>query len=207
MVSAVVSRIGHDSKSVMPVIYSANISTSDWLDIIVLLPEGMATDIRSLKPAFAKAFPQLELRKVSFLQDVWHEQTASERMSLIILSTVTLLTMLLAAIGVAGLTLMSTHQKKYELAIRMATGASQGRLLRFILQEALWILVIGLGLGFVLSVFGYDWLQSKLSLLPDFNWLTLTWLDASLTIIVLLSVIIPAWQVIRRDPISALRQE
>ena len=102
---------------------------------------------------------------------------------------------------------MTTHQKKYELAIRMATGARQSSLMRFVVKDTMWILITGLLIGFTLSVFGYDWLKENISLLPEFNWLTLGSLDIGLVIVVLLSVLIPTWRVIRQDPLSALRQE
>ena len=80
-------------------------------------------------------------------------------------------------------------------------------LLTFILKDAIWMLGLGLGLGFIISVFGYQQLQASLTLLPEFNWLAMTGLDIGLIIIVLLSVSIPAWRVISSDPMKALREE
>ena len=121
----------------------------------------------------------------------------------------TALSLLLAAIGVAGLTQMTTNHRKYELAVRMATGAKQMKLVNFILKDALWMLVVGLGLGFAVSVLGYEQLQKHLDLemFPSFNWLAMAILDTGLIVIVILSVIVPAWRVISADPMQALRQE
>ena len=69
------------------------------------------------------------------------------------------------------------------------------------------MLVIGLGLGFSLSVFGYEQLQNNLTMLPDFNGLAMSILDVGLILIVVLSVIIPAWRVISSDPMQALRED
>ena len=102
---------------------------------------------------------------------------------------------------------MTTNQRKYELAVRMATGAKQMKLVGFILKDALWMLLIGLGLGFVISVFVYQALEQQLEILPAFNWLAMSSLDISLIAIVVLSVITPAWRVISTDPMQALREE
>ena len=102
---------------------------------------------------------------------------------------------------------MTTNHRKYELAVRMATGAKQASLVSFILKDALWMLVIGLGLGFVVSVLGYQQIRLYLDMLPDFNWLAMLALDTGLIAIVLLSVFMPAWRVISADPMQALRQE
>jgi len=102
---------------------------------------------------------------------------------------------------------MTTNHRKYELAVRMATGAKQSLLVKFILKDALWMLGIGLGLGFAISVFGYEQLKNNLTMLPEFNGLAMSLLDLGLVVIVLISVIIPAWRVISSDPMQALRED
>ena len=67
--------------------------------------------------------------------------------------------------------------------------------------------MVGLGLGFIISAFGYQQVSQSLEMLPDFNWLAMASLDTALVIIVILSVIMPAWRVISSDPMQALREE
>ena len=61
--------------------------------------------------------------------------------------------------------------------------------------------------GFIVSVIGYQQIQQQLEMLPEFNWLAMTALDGGLIVIVLLSVLMPAWRVISSDPMQALREE
>lgn len=89
----------------------------------------------------------------------------------------------------------------------MATGAKQMKLVRFILKDALWMLVVGLGVGFIASVLSYQQLEQQLDMLPSFNWLAMSLLDVGLIAIVMLSVLMPAWRVISSDPMQALREE
>jgi ABC-type antimicrobial peptide transport system permease subunit len=138
---------------------------------------------------------------------MWKGHTASQRISLSIVLAVTGLTLLLAAIGVAGLTQMATNHKLYELAIHMALGAKQSRLVYFIFKDATWMLLIGLGLGFAVSVFGYQSVQQQISILPLFDWTTMGMMDAGLIAIVVMAVVMPAWRTIKADPMGALRQE
>ena len=156
---------------------------------------------------FAQKFPRFSNVRVESLEGVWQQQTLNQRVSLWIVLSMTALTLLLAAIGVAGLTQMTTNHRKYELAVRMATGAKQLKLVNFILKDALWMLIIGLGLGFCISVFGYEQLQNYLDMLPAFNWWAMSILDIGLIAIVLLSVLVPAWRVISADPMQALRED
>ena len=141
------------------------------------------------------------------LNNMWQQQTTSQRLSLSVVLAMTGLTLLLAAIGVAGLTQITTNHRKYELAVRMATGAKQATLVNFILRDALWMLVIGLGIGFIVSVFAYQPVQQQIDLLPPFNWFAMIILDTVLIGVVLISVLIPAWRVISTDPMQALREE
>jgi len=191
----------------LPAVYSHRIRIGATLQFTVLMPEGTALTATMIEAELKRQFPRLVNLQVGSLNDIWQRQTLNQRVSLAVVLAMTALTLLLAAIGVAGLTQMTTNHRKYELAVRMATGASQSRLVNFILKDALLMLIIGLGLGFVVSVFTYQQLQQQLEVLPSFNWLVMSLLDSALLVIVLLSVIIPAWRVIRADPMQALREE
>jgi len=191
----------------MPVIYRNSSDAIHSLTYTVKMPTGKNLTTAMLEDKFKQQFPLLKDLEVTSLNDTWLEMTQTHRTSLWIIIAVTLLTLFLAAIGVAGLTQMTTNHRKYELAVRMATGAKQSLLVKFILKDALWMLVIGLGLGFVISVFGYERLQNNVTMLPDFNGVAMSILDLSLIAIVLLSVIIPAWRVISSDPMQALRED
>jgi predicted permease len=207
IVPATQSQAGAVETNQMPAVYSANINATRTLSILVLMPEGTQLTAAMLEPELRKAFPRLINLRVQSSQDLWQEQTLSQRVSLWVVLTMTGLTLLLAAIGVSGLTQMTTNHRKYELAVRMATGAKQINLIGFIVKDAVGMLVIGLGLGFVLSAAGYEKIMETFTMLPDFNWIAMSTLDMSLVLIVLLSVFIPAWRVINADPMQALRQE
>jgi len=207
VVASIQSQVGRASPMNTPVVYFGQLNAGRNLAFTVTLPNGQSLSVEQIQQQITKLYPMLTNLQVTSLKDRWNEQTLSERLSLWVVLTMTGLTLFLAAIGIAGLTQMTTNQKKYELAVRMATGAKQMRLLSFILKDAFWMLGLGLGLGFIISVFGYQQLQASLVLLPEFNWLAMTGLDIGLIIIVLLSVSIPAWRVINSDPMKALREE
>lgn len=207
VVGAIQSQVGRTTPILTPRVYFSQFNIGGNFAFTVNLPSGQSMKAEQIQAQITKQYPMLTNLQVTSLKDRWDEQTLSDRLSLWVVLTMTGLTLFLAAIGIAGLTQMTTNQKKYELAVRMATGAKQMRLLSFILKDAIWMLGLGLGLGFIISVFGYQLLQSSLTLLPEFNWLAMTSLDIGLIIIVLLSVSIPAWRVISSDPMKALREE
>jgi len=204
IVGNTISRTGIAEALTFPSVYSYKIRNGQ-LNFTVMMPDGQTISATMIEDELKRQFPRLGNLQVSSIAEIWDTQTLEQRVSMWIVLTTTALTLLLAAIGVAGLTQMTTNHRKYELAIRMATGAKQLKLVNFILKDALWMLVIGLGLGFAISVIGYEQLQNHVEMLPSFNWLAMSALDAGLIVIVILSVIMPAWRVISADPMQALR--
>jgi predicted permease len=191
----------------MPAVYTPNISIQRQISLTVMMPEGKSMTTAMIEQQLSSQYPRLTNLEVISLEDMWQLQTMSQRLSLLVVLTMTGLTVLLAAIGVAGLTQITTNHRKYELAVRMATGAKQASLINFILRDAFWMLAIGLGAGFIVSVVAYQPVQQHLDLLPQFNWLTMSVLDIVLIGIVLVSVLVPAWRVISTDPMQALRED
>ncbi len=207
VVANVISQTGIADPLDLPAVYSHRIDAGNDLQFTVAMPAGKIMSAEMLNADLKRQFPSLTNLQVRPLEDIWQQQTLNQRVSLWVVVAMTALTLFLAAIGVAGLTQMTTNHRKYELAVRMATGAKQMTLVNFILKDALWMLLLGLGLGFIAAVIGYQQLVQHLDILPSFSWLAMSLLDVGLVIIVMLSVILPAWRVISADPMQALRAD
>ena len=207
VVANTISRTGTNEPLTLPAAYSHRINGGSNLEFTVMMPEGKTMSAEMIEADIKRQFPRFANLAVMPLSDLWLQQTLNQRVSLWVVLTMTGLTLLLAAIGVAGLTQMTTNHRKYELAVRMATGAKQLKLVNFVLKDALWMLLIGLGVGFIAAVFSYQYLEQQVEMLPSFNWLAMSLLDIGLIVIVMLSVITPAWRVISADPMQALRSE
>lgn len=206
IVNNVMARVGSLDNMNFPAIYRSAPRVQERLRLTVMMPDGESIDDVMLAKELGRQFPRLIDLEVQSLADRWDEQTLNQRISLAVILTMTGLTLFLAVIGVAGLTQMTTNQKRYELAVRMATGAKQWRLLGIVFKEAMWMLVIGLSLGFVISVAGYTEIKESVSIMPDFDWLSMVVLDGGLIAIVTLAVALPAWRIIKADPMQALRE-
>ncbi|WDE04077.1 ABC transporter permease [Thalassomonas viridans] len=206
IVGNTLARAGSLDEFIFPNIYTSPRMVTGRLRLTVLMPEGENLEPAAIEQALKQQFPRLIDLRVQSLADRWDEQTLEQRLSLAVILTMTGLTLFLAVIGVGGLTQLTTNQKRYELAVRMATGAKQAGLLKIIFKEALWMLVIGLSLGFVLSVFGYTQVKEQVSMMPGFDWQTMLVLDLALVMTVLAAVALPAWRIIKADPMQALRE-
>jgi putative ABC transport system permease protein len=115
--------------------------------------------------------------------------------------------MLLAALGIYGVTAYMVTQRQQEIGLRMALGASRGDVLRLVIQQGMSLLLIGLGAGLVLSLALMGVLSSLLFAVRPYDPISLAAAAAALALVALIACSIPALRATRVDPLVALRYE
>ena len=180
--------------------------TVNQLTAVVIMPVGTELSRETVELALTGMDPRLGEVQVDSMQQRWSSVTEATRLNMYVVTGLAILTLVLAAIGVSGLSQMTAGQKRYELAVRMATGAKQSRLLRLLLKDSMWMLIVGLGLGAVAAVAAYQYMQGYFETAPAFDWSVTTAINAMLGFVMLLSIAIPGWMVIRKDPMRVLRE-
>ena len=176
------------------------------LSAVVLMPDGTDLPSSQVELALKGIDARLGEVRVESMQQRWNTVTEATRLNMYVVSGLAVLTLVLAAIGVSGLSQITAGQKRYELAVRMATGAKQSRLLQLLLKDSIWMLIIGLGLGAVAAVGAYQYLLDFFESAPAFDWSVTAAINTMLGFVMLLSISIPGWMVIRKDPMSVLRE-
>ena len=118
-----------------------------------------------------------------------------------------LLALVLAAVGIYGVTAYTTRQRTHEIGIRMALGASKRDILRLVLGHGLRLTLLGLGLGLAVSFALTRYLRSLLLGVASTDALTFSSVAILLCAVALFACFIPARRAMRVDPIVALRYE
>jgi predicted permease len=118
-----------------------------------------------------------------------------------------ILALLLAALGLYGVTAHNVQRRTGEIGIRMALGATRHRVLGMIVRGALVQCLIGLAIGIPLSIGSGRLIQSALYNTPAFQPLVLAAVIALLIVATFIAAMIPARRASSIEPIQALRIE
>jgi predicted permease len=118
-----------------------------------------------------------------------------------------LLALVLAAVGIYGVTANTTRQRTHEIGIRMALGAGKEDILRLVLGHGLRLTFIGLGLGLAASFALTRYLSSLLLGVTGTDALTFSIVALLLCAVSLVACFLPARRAMRLDPMSALHYE
>ena len=115
--------------------------------------------------------------------------------------------LLLASIGIYGVTAFSVGRRTREIGVRMALGANPGDVLGMILRQGTWRLVIGLAVGLVFGLGVSRLLAGFLFGVAPTDPLTFGTIAVFLAGVTLLACFIPARSAMRVEPVEALRYE
>ncbi len=115
--------------------------------------------------------------------------------------------LLLAAVGLYGVTLVSVMQRIPEMGVRMALGACPADVVRLILKQGVTKTAIGLGVGLALGWGLGKALESFLFQVRPEDPVTFSATALFLLAVSLLAYLVPARRASRADPVEVLRSE
>ncbi|AEF02085.1 FtsX-like permease family protein [Alteromonas naphthalenivorans] len=176
------------------------------LSAVVIMPEGEVLTRDDVVNLLVGMDDRLGELSVVSMDERWENITQATRLNMIVIAGLAVLTLVLAIIGVSGLSQMTAGQRSYELAVRMATGAKQIQLLQLLMKESLWILIVGLSVGAIAGVVVYQYILGMFESAPSLDWTATAIINFALALAMLVSVAIPGWRVIRKDPMRTLRE-
>lgn len=116
-----------------------------------------------------------------------------------------IISLLLSAIGIYGVTAYAVSQRTQEIGLRMALGADERDVLWLVLRHGIKQLLLGLTLGLVGALAVGRVMENLLVETSATDPATNLAGSLALCVITLAACVVPAWKASRLDPLSALR--
>jgi putative ABC transport system permease protein len=181
---------------------------SHYLNNIALWAPGNPPGLQELvRRALAEVDPNLAIYSVSPYLEIIHSHYSQQNMIATLALLFGALGLLLAAVGLYGVTAYGVEQRTGEIGVRMALGADRGRVLGMVLRGAFWQVGVGLTLG-VPAAIGAGWaITSQLFRVKPWNPAMLLVAILVLGIAALVAAYIPAQRAANLEPMQALRSE
>ena len=169
------------------------------------LPTGQLEPLLTRK--LAEIDPSLTFNSVRTMKQQVELSFDQERAVASLAGLFSIVALLLAAIGLYGVTAYSVAQKANEIGIRMALGADRANVYRLILTGAFGRVVVGLILGLPLAVGAGKLLSNQLYGVSWWDPPALTVATCALTLCSFLAAMIPANRAASISPMNALRMD
>jgi predicted permease len=169
--------------------------------------------LRGIQHEIASLDPNLSVFNVRMLKEHLELSRSYMRFALDMYGAMGAFGLVLAAIGLAGVTAYAVARRRKEIGIRMALGARRAQVLWLVLREGAALVAVGTALGFLGAMAMVKTLSALTSIFVDaFNVTTndprlLAGAPLLLAGIAMLACYVPARRSAQIDPLKALREE
>lgn len=182
--------------------------SSEYLNAIEIETRG---NMRGLEVEMRRALSQInpDLAVIDFESFATQVNASFAQQTTIVklTSLFGILALILASIGLYGVTAYSVEQRTREIGIRMALGAHRMRILILVLSSAFMQVGIALVIGIPVTIFGGRVMASQLFGIAPHDPMVLLITTAALAIAAFAAAVIPARRAAKTEPMLALRAE
>lgn len=165
---------------------------------------GTVAAVRTIMRDLDPTLPHPPMRT---FDEIVQRTVADRRLAALLGATVALLTFGVALVGLSGGVVRAVEERRHELAIRGALGATPRRLIRLVVSDVVLFAAAGLVLGMAGALAAARVLRALIEGIGPYDALTLASVAIFVTLTSLVACYLPARRAARVDPAAVLRSE
>jgi ABC-type antimicrobial peptide transport system permease subunit len=176
-------------------------------DIIVVARPGATVSAAEIREAIISVDPRLPIESIGTLGEQVSNQFRQQRLIAKLSSFFGMLSLVLASIGLYGVTSYNVGQRTAEIGVCLALGATPAQVAVLVARRAFALVAVGLAVGFPLALAVGKFLGSQLYGLSPYDPAATLLAILTLSFSTLVAAFIPALRASRISPSEALRAE
>lgn len=176
------------------------------VNLVVRSTDGQ-TMIPQVRSVLRQMNQYLPINTAMSLSDLTSLEVMPQRIAATAAGSFGIVGLLLAAIGLYGVTAYAVSRRTREIGIRIALGAAPAKVMRMVLGHALLLAGIGVAVGIVIAGIASQVLHSLLFGVPSLDLFTFASASLLFVAMTLVASYVPARRAMRVNPLEALRAE
>jgi len=185
----------------------ANLGSLFLRDIVILARPGANVPIAAVRQAMASVDPGMPVISIGTLREQVASQFTQQRLLARLTSFFGILSLVLASIGLYGVTAYNAGRRVNEIGVRMALGADRGHVVRLVLRGAFRLILVGLCIGLPMTFAVGRLLGNQLYGMNPYNPVVTLVSVLALGFSALVACFVPALRASLISPLDALRAE
>jgi predicted permease len=176
-------------------------------DIVIVARPGAIVPVASIHQAMAAVDPDIPINSIRTLREQVSNQFVQQRLSARLTSFFGILSLVIASIGLYGVTAYNAARRTNEIGLRVALGASRLDVVQLVLRGALGPILLGLLIGLPLTLAAGRFLGDQLYGANPYNPVVTLTAVLALGLSALVAAFVPAFRATVISPLDALRTE
>jgi predicted permease len=198
---------GVEKKAGTELYFNAGRNAPGTMNIVMRTPLAAGALAGTIQRAVASLDPSLPIIRLREMDEVFDDAIGRPRLLAQLLTIFAILALLLSSIGIYGVLSYMVTERRREIGIRVALGATRQAVLGLILRQGLALTSAGIAIGVVIALVSGRAVTSLLFGVSATDPITIAGVVALIGTAALVACYVPGHAATRVDPIVALREE
>ena len=177
------------------------------VDVVVRTTGDPARVLPALRQAVLEPDPQTVITRLSTMADVRALSTAQRSLVLTLFTVFAVVALLLAGAGLFGALAGAVVERRREIGLRSALGATPRDIVELVARQGLVLTGGGAAIGLIVALVSAGTIRALLFGVGPRDWMTIVSVAIVIGLVSVASSVVPAWRALRVDPIATLRAD